>query len=172
MSKREKWAITGCLFVLATLLADRLVIGPVHDQMQLLEIRVHDEETAVKKSLHVLLRKEHILAEIKEFAGFAVEGKSSEEELTIFLKDIETLASQASVSLLYVKPGVAKAEGSVRKYAASLECEGQMEEIIDFFYRIESSPHLLKIVKYTLEPKSKESTIVRCTMTVARAVLP
>ncbi len=173
LTKRDKIALGIAAAVILVVMIDQLIVGRVYHQMRQLDTHTRDQETAIKKSLHVLLRKDQISAEIKQYANYSVKAKSTEEEMTVFLKDLETLAGQASVSLLYVKPGASKPakESETRKYIATLECEGRMEEIVGFFYRIETFPGFLKIEKYAIEPKNKEATVARCGMTVSKTIL-
>ena len=172
LSKREKAILGGTMLVVGFLLTDKLIIGPTLRDMMSLDQRIRDEETAIKKSLHVLLRKDQIITEGKQFASFSVDAKqNSEEEMTALLKEIEAIADQASVSLLYVRPGNIKEDSGIRKFYATLECEAEMEQIAGFLHRIENSTKLLQADKYELQPKSKESGISRCSMTVVKTVL-
>lgn len=171
LSKRER-LILHVVFIVAGLLAmDRLVIGPVFQKMMALDRQIRDEETSIKKSLHVLLRKQQIASESKQFVVFSVDSKNPEQEMTALLKEIENIANRSSVNLLYEKPGNTKEDGKVRKYFATLECEAQMEEIASFFHNIENSTKLLQIEKYSIQPKSKESSIAHCSATISRTIL-
>jgi len=170
-SKREKWIFYGTMFVLTALFADHLVIGPVAHKMFMLDRQVKDEEAAIKKSMHVLLQKTRITSEGKEFMAYSVEAKNPEEEMTALLKEIERLADRAAVSLLYVKPASGKEESGVKKYFAGLECEAEMEAIANFFHSVESSTSLLKVEKYEIQPKNRESSIARCAVSISKTVL-
>ena len=170
-SKRERLVLGLTFLVVMILLVDRLIVEPVFSKARLIDNQIRDEETAIKKSLHVLLRKDQISKESKEYEAFSVEAKNSEEEMTALLKEIEVIANKSSVSLLYVKPGTTEENGGIKKYSASLECEAQMPEIASFFLSVESSLKLLQIEKYEIQPKNKESSIARCTVTISRTVL-
>ena len=171
LSKRERLILIFTSLVLAALLVDRLVLTPARDQMKLLDTKILDEEKAIKKSLRVLLRKDQVASDVKRYAVFSIDVKKPEEQMTSLLKEIENIADKASVSLLYVKPGSEKEGGDANKYLANLECEGQMEQIITFFYRIENSVGLLGIEKYDIQPKSKDSGTVHCVMTISKMAL-
>jgi len=71
MSKREKWILYGTTLVLMGLFLDRLVMQPIIGKLASLDRQIRDEETAIKKSLHILVQKNRILAESKEFASEA-----------------------------------------------------------------------------------------------------
>jgi Tfp pilus assembly protein PilO len=170
-TKRERAILLGASALILVLFVDRLILGPVVRKVAALESQIRDEETAVKKSMLVLVQKEKIIKEGKEFMSFSVEASNPEEEMTTLLKEIEKIAESAGVTLSYVKPGTLKEEKGIKKYIANLECESQMEPIAAFFHSIESSNRLLKVEKFEIQPKNRESSIARCVMTVSRTVL-
>ena len=171
-SKREKIIFWATITVIGFLSLDRLALGPAVSKVGQLDTQIHQEESAIRKAMSVLLRKEQIDRENKQFEVFSVEAQNPEEEMVGFLKDLENIASQSSVNLSYVKPGnTEEAKNGTRKYFASLECEAQMEQIAGFFHSVESSTKLLKIEKYEIQPKSKDSSLARCTTTVSKTVL-
>jgi Tfp pilus assembly protein PilO len=171
LSKREKTILFGTALVLGGLFLDRLVMHPIAEKLETIDRSIREEEAAVKRSLHILVQKNRILAESKEFGEFSVEAQDPEQEMTALLKEIESLADRASVSLIYVKPANTAEEKGMKKYLASLECESQMEQVAAFFHSVESSPKLLKIEKFDIQPKSRESSIARCSITISKTVL-
>lgn len=170
-SKREKMILWGTALAMGILFSDRLVLAPALDKIASMDDRIHNEESAIRQSLMVLVQKDRISAEGKEFIAYSVEGKDPEKQMTALLKEIESLADHASVSLLYVKPANIKDEKETKKYLATLECEAEMEGVANFFYSIESSNKLLKIEKFQIQPKTQGSSIAHCTVTVSRTVL-
>jgi len=171
LSKREKTIFYGTMAALLFLFIDRLVIEPIHDKVSSIDRQIKDEETAIRKSLHVLIQKNRIAGDNRDFMAYSVEGKNPEEEMTSLLKEIESLADKASVSLIYVKPANVEKDRDVTKHMATLECESQMEQIAGFFHSIESSTKLLKIEKFEIQPKNRESSIARCSLTISKTVV-
>ena len=47
-----------------------------------------------------------------------------------------------------------------------------MEQLVDFMYNIENSDKLLMIEKYQISPKSKESSVAKCAMSISKIVIP
>ena len=121
--------------------------------------------------MRLLSQKERMLEEIERYKAYSVEVKSPEEETGALLKHIEELANQSSVNLLYAKPAGSKPDEAVKKFIVTLECEGQMAQMINFFYQIENSTLLLKIDKFTLQPASNGSSVVKCAATISRTIL-
>ena len=119
----------------------------------------------------MLLHKETIIEESQKYAAYFAASKKSEEEMVDLLKEVEAVANKSGVNLIYVKPGTAKEEKRVKKYYAILECEASMDQVATFFHDIEGSTKLLKIEKFQIQPKSKDSSVARCSVTAYKTVL-
>lgn len=172
LSKRERLIlyVTACIILL--MLLDRLVIYPIFSRMNELSREIKKKELDIRKNLRILAHKDSILEERKRYASFLTSSNSEEEEMTSLLKEIEELASTTSINLVDMKPGGLKKEGSSERYIINLNCEADMEKIVEFMYNIENSKKLLSIEKYKINPKSKDSEIAKCSMTIFKIVMP
>ena len=171
MSKRERWICYVTVAVIGALMLDQLVVGPVFDKMVFLENEIQSQKAAIQKSMHVLLRKDQIVAEGKQLAPYLVDSNLPEEkEMTSLLKEMENMAKQATVNVNYVKPGTIEQQAGVKRYSASMECEAEMPEIVSLLYAIENSKKLFLVEKYEIQPKNKDSAIARCTLTVSKSI--
>ena len=158
-------ALVGFVFV------DRVIVLPVSTMLMDLNTSLSEQEASIKKSLNVLLHKEGIIAESREYASYSVEAKNPEEEMVGLLKEVESLAERSSVSLIFVKPANVKDEKGVKRYYCTLEFEAPMEQVATFFHAVESSTKLLKVEKYQIQPKGKESSTARCAVAIYKTVL-
>jgi Tfp pilus assembly protein PilO len=171
-SKREKMILLGTVTAILLVATDRFVVTPVTTSLAKTQQQITDEQTAVRNSLFLLLKKQDISAESREANRYVTAPNSPDEEMTGLLREIEAMAEQASLNLMYVKPASTReGEGGVKKYLANMECEAEMEQIVTFFYSIGSSSKLIKIEKYEIQPKSKESSVARCVITISKTVL-
>ena len=168
LSKREKFVLYTAVFIISLVFLDRLIIGPIFHRISSLEDEIRDKESNIKKNMRILSQKDKIIAESAKYASFFKESKSEGEEITVTLKEVENLASKNSVYLIDMKPAGIKKTGSYRKYEVNLSCEAQMEQLAQFMYDIENSPALLTIEKYEIGPKSKESSVARCSMSISK----
>lgn len=173
LSRRERAVFYATAAVLALLFGDRLVLGPVVDRTLALEREIQEREASIRKSMHVVRRKAEILADGKKLVDYAADASENPEKLmTGLLKELETIANRSTVSLIYVRPGTTVTEQGMTRLLANLECEAEMPEVAMFFHHIESSNKLLRIEKYEIQPKSKETSVARCVMTVSKTVIP
>jgi Tfp pilus assembly protein PilO len=171
LSKSERRIFAVTALFLGFVFIDRVIVMPITTTLTGLSANVREQESSIRKSMAVLQHKETILAESKEYMAYSVEAKNPEEEMVGLLKEVESVAERSGVSLIYVKPGTVKEEKGIKKYYANLECEAPMEQVAAFFHDIESSNALIKIEKYQIQPKSKESSTARSTISVYKTVL-
>lgn len=172
LSKRERLILYGTALFLGILFTDRLVLAPIVGKLSRIEDEIKSQEASIKKSLHVLLRKEQIVAEGKELEKYTTSsGLPDDKEMTVLLKELESMAQKAAVSVVYVKPGAIETEHGMKRFLASLECEAEMREVTQFFHSLESSPKLLQIERYEIQQKNKESSTARCTMVVSKTII-
>ena len=171
LSKREKLIFYGAAFFISLTVLDRLIVSPVSQKIKLLDTQIKEKEDTIKNNIELLARKDRIIAESKKYSSFLNSAQSQEELVTSVLKEIESLANKSSVYLIDIKPAGFKDSGTVREYAVSLNCEAQMEQLVEFMYTIENSNQLLAIDKYQLSPKAKESSLARCSMTVSKITM-
>ena len=172
LSKRERFILYGTVCIVLLLVLDRLVIYPIFSKMDELNKEIKKKEVDIRKNLRILAHKDSILEERKRYASFLTSSKSEEEEMTSLLKEIEGLANNSSIDLVDMKPAGLQKEGSSERYVINLNCEADMENIVDFMYSIENSEKLLSIEKYKISPKSKDSEIAKCSITIFKIVMP
>ncbi|MFA5147385.1 MAG: type 4a pilus biogenesis protein PilO [Candidatus Omnitrophota bacterium] len=168
MSKREKTILYAAAFFISLTLLDRMMISPIFNRISSLESEIKEKESNIKKSMRILSQKDKIMSESESYGSVFSQANSEEEEMTSILKEIENLASKSSVYLIDMKPGGAKSAGSAKKYIINLSCEAQIEQLTQFMYDIENSSKLLTIEKYQIGPKSKESSVARCSMSISK----
>jgi len=170
LSKKEKKLFYAAVIFISLALFDFLIISPVFSRMNSLDKEISDKISGIKKYSHILSQKDRIAAERDKYNSFLTSIKSEDEEITFLLKEIENMADKNSVYLVDMKPVESRGEGQQNKYLVSLNCESQMEQLVSFMYSIENSARLLTIDKYEISPKSKESSIVKCSMTISKIV--
>jgi len=156
---------------LALIILNQLIVRPVYTKMAQLDKDIRNKQLEIKKSMKILGMKDAILSESAKYAPFLHNIEFGEQEVSSLLKQIENLANNSSVSLIDVKPQGMKELGKVRVYVVALVSEAQMEALFDFMYSIENSNELLSIVRYQITPKSQESSMVSCTMTVYKILM-
>ena len=172
LSRREKAVFYAAAAVITLLLLEKLIISPISSNLRSLDEEISRQESQNKSDTRIVARKSRIHSDAETYGAFVSAPPSEEEATTMLLKEIEGLADASKVNLIDVKPAGVKTEEVAKKYMVTLTCEGKMEQITNFLYAIESSNKLLKVERYQISPKSKETTAAQVSMTVSQAVLP
>ena len=172
LSKREKTVFYAALAIVFVMFLDRALIHPVSSKISALNKEIKERKILITQDLRVLAQKNRILSEVAQYTLFIGKAKTEEEQVTLILKEIENAATKSSAYLVDMKPSGQKTLGSIKKYLVTVNCEAQMQQLIAFMYEIESSNKLLTVEKYQIAQKSKESGIAKCTMTIAKIVMP
>lgn len=172
LSKRERNILYATVTIVSLVIFERLIVHPIFFKMALLDKAVKDSEANVKKNMRIMAQKESILSEGARYASFASSEESEEEGMTSTLKEVENIAGKSSVYLIDMKPVGVKNIGPTKKFTVNLNCEGLMEQISGFMFNIENSDKILTIEKYQINPKSKESSVAKCAITVSKIIIP
>jgi cell division protein FtsL len=171
LNKKEKVIFYAAVFTVALLIFDRAIISPVFYKIRSLNKEIRDKQSDIKKNLRILSQKDRILAQGTKYGSFLGNSQiTDDEQVTLLLKELESLASKSSVYLVDMKPSGIKESGSSKKILINLNCEAQMEQLVDFMYNIENSSSLISIEKYQITPKTKESSVAKCSISVYKVV--
>ena len=171
LSKKEKIVFYIAIFVVSLLILDRAIISPIFSKIRSLNKEIQDKQTTIKKNLRILSQKDRILQESSKYSSFLGQTKlGDDEQVTLVLKELESLANKSSVYLVDMKPAGIKESGSSKRIMVNLNCEAQMEQLVDFMYNMENSESLISIEKYQITPKAKESSVAKCSISVYKVV--
>ncbi len=172
LTKKEKTILYVACGVVFLMFFDRFIAYPVYSKINSLNNEIREKESAITRDLRIYGMKDRILNEAKKYESFLGKAQTEEEEVTILLKEIETIASKSSLYIVEMKPsGIKEDKDKTKRFVVNLTCEGQMEQIMGFMYNIENSGMLLSIEKYQISPKSKESSVAQASMIISKVVI-
>lgn len=179
LSKRGKVVFYAVLIAVCFLMLDRLMRRPILTKMRDLDKEIVETEASIKKALGIVAQEEALLERAVMYARYLKEVGSDEQEKLSLQNYIEILASKCSVDVAvgevkaHLKPA-AEGEGGpgLKTYVVKLTGKGEMEELVSFFYDIETSKeNLLKIETFSMTPEKKDPNIIMCTMEITRHVI-
>ncbi len=172
-SRREKLIFFGALIFVSFALTDRLIIRTFFSILSGQDKQIRDKETRIKASLRVMAQKDRIELQHTNYKSYLGSAKTENEEFTSILKVLDSLAPvQPGFNLVDMKPVGVKESAASKKYLVALNCEGTMEKLTEFMYNIETATKLLAVDKYEITPKSKDTNLAKCSMTISNLVLP
>lgn len=174
LAPREKRIFQGALACLIVLIVDMMVITPILDSYSAMEERIAASERTLVRNLVNIERKESVESEYEKYRPFVRPGVSDEEENANLLSGMEEIARANQVVLVDMKPQDAKAHQYHKAFAADLDAEADMPNLISFLHAIGESPQLMKVTHVRISPKDikdPKSTAIKARITVNKAVL-
>ncbi|MBN1870246.1 MAG: hypothetical protein JW847_06715 [Candidatus Omnitrophica bacterium] len=172
LSKRERTIFYITAIVAGLVLLDRLILAPILSKIHELNETITLQEQAIEQSLLVVMQEDRVKEESKLYAPYLSKPEGEEKEVTAFLKEIENIAKQSSVYLVDIKPAGKDVDGVATRHYAKLNYEAQMEQVFNFFHSITSAGQLLKIESYDIRPKTEGGSIVTCSVSVSKTIIP
>ena len=172
LSSREKKILSVAFCILVLSIFDMLMIKPILFKLEAIKQERIKEEALINKDLRLLANKGRIEQENEAYNQYYLEQLPSEKEIiSLFLKNLQALATRANITLNKIVPTETKEEKTHRTYFAELETFGDLSDVITFIHLVETSPELLKVVKFNLGIKKADSDEVKSTMTISKMVI-
>ncbi|MDD5255518.1 MAG: hypothetical protein PHR11_05655 [Candidatus Omnitrophica bacterium] len=173
LSKRERTIFYFTALTVLLFLMVNFVVYPVYSKISSQHKEIKEKESRIRTNLRIVSQKEKIASEGKRFQSFLRKPKTDEEGMIALLKTVENTANKCSLYVIDMKPaGVKEDKDKTKRYMVTLTGEGQMDQIVDFLYNVESSEELLVVDKYQISPKSRESSVAECSITISKVVIP
>lgn len=165
------------LFIVAVIcvsiaLMDRLMLGPFWSQMSYMEAEGKAKKENILRNKRILSFQAQIVDEYLKYSTYLDTGEMTQEQIiAALLKKIETLAAQQTVTITNIRPGDLEEKPIYRVYKTSIDCEGQLSNVLAFINLLEQSDFLFQVERYTMGPKSKGSDIIKCGLDIARVLI-
>ncbi len=170
-SSKEKIGIVLAVIVLLVAALDRLVVNPLHDLFQQLDMDIKVAEIELGRDLRNVGQKDTIAAEYQNYIQYVQKIGSDEEETAKMLGVIEGLAQKSAVALVEIKPQPVDVKRSPKTYAVEIEATGEMFSIVSLLYGLNTSDQLLRPEKVEIKIPAKDSTVCRVSIRVTRMVI-
>jgi Tfp pilus assembly protein PilO len=171
LSTKEKIGLGLAIAVALLALFDRVMIGPLNARFHQLNQEIRLAELDLCRDLRNLDAKDAITKEFQDYAKYAKQMGSDEEEMARFLREIENLAHKSSVNLLDVKPQMPKSKDLQKQFIVEVEAEGDLPAIVMFLHQLNTSECLLRAEKITLKLIQKEKSLLRASILVTKMVI-
>jgi hypothetical protein len=170
LNKREKLVFYCTAGVVALVLLDRIIVGPIFSKIRLLDERIKIERELIRKNARIVAEKDRIAHAVQAVSAYSRTAKTQEEEIAFLLGEVEKLARKASLYIGDMKPMGVQEDAVSRKYSVDLNCEAQMDQVVNFMYDIENAPMLFLVESFNVSPKSKDSSIAKVNMRISNVI--
>ncbi len=172
LSAKEKIGLGLGIAISLIALLDRVVVGPLSATVRQLNQEILIAELDLCRDLRNLDEKEAITKEFQDYAKYVKQMGSDEEDMAMFLREIENLAHKSSINLLDVKPQMPQAKDLHKQFTVNAEAEGDMPALIMFLHQLNTSDCLLRSEKISLKLSQEENSLLRASILVTKIVIP
>ena len=114
------------------------ILGPLVEKINRIQKGIKVAELEVKEGLRVQIQKKEIMEEYKKYEPYLKNaGISVRERTGNFLKELERTSQEANLSVNSLTPSEITEDSQKIVYGADFKSEGDMEEILFFFSKIQ-----------------------------------
>ena len=172
LSKRERIIFYATVAVIGLVFLDRFILTPILVKIAELSDTIQIKENEIQQSFLIMSQEGRVKKEEKLYHSYLSEITSEEKDITSFLREVEGVAKESAVYLVDVKPSNKLEDKTSKQYFVRLNFEAQMEQVMNFFYHISTFEELIKIQDFQIKPKTEGSTIISCTMSLSKTIIP
>lgn len=149
-----------------------VMFNPFIKEAKRIEERISIQKNMIRTILKFISRKDIILQDNQLYSDFFLRGVHKEEELIAdFLKKIERIGKSNNIAFTNIHPVEKEEYEGYFQYSLTFECEGKLEDLIKFFYSIESLKSAIRIVSFQIAPKNRSENTVKCTGEVVKIIV-
>ena len=172
LSKKEKLGLFAAVAAVSLVLFDRVLISPINDKFRRINGDINVAEKQLGRDLRNLNQKDDIAKEFRKYSQYVKKTSSDDEEVAKILAEVESLARKSQVTLADIKPQAPKQSDFYKIYTIDVEAEGVIEAITSFLRELSGSKLLLRAARTRLNPKDKESSAIKASISVTRVLMP
>ena len=172
LSEKEKKMLYITVGIVAVMLFDRLILGPMQKESKNIEERIKTDTMQIRKSSLVLQYRDKVKKESDDYSIFYTEkGLSSEKLIGSFLSEVEEFAKGAKIILTNINPVSVEEKTGYSQYSLTIECSGSMSNIVAFIYAVDNSKKPIRVISYSISPKDRDNYEVKCILTIIKAII-
>ncbi len=167
LSAKEKRWLLATVSVACVAAAYVWVLEPLMSHASGTGQKLESKKTAFQKSLKNMALYESGNAEYARLAE-RLPGMSGKEDITGSLGDLEKIAGESSVSIASIKPQTFEEEDGSKRVLFEISASADAPSFARFLYRLETSPQLLRVKRFSVMPGTQSSGGLQCTLLVSQ----
>ncbi|MBU2540441.1 MAG: type 4a pilus biogenesis protein PilO [Candidatus Omnitrophica bacterium] len=171
LSKREKNIFYFTILIIAFSLIFKFILLPLFNLNQRLTQEVKAKEIELVRARR-LSKGGSVQSQYDAFIAAIKMGESQDLEMARLLSEIESIAKEAGVNILNLRPHEIEDKRFYKRFLIELKSEGTSQQILRFIFSLESSQLLLRIEKFNLSSRISKGNLLNATLTVSRVAIP
>jgi len=167
--RREKIIAAAVGAAIALFLFQKVFLSHLIERSRGIHNRIRLEEATLASNIDLQKKKDKILSDMEAFKKYFQADKNApdREVVGMFVKELEKIAQESSLSVANLNPQIEPEESANRKtYKADMRVEANFEQLCSFLYKVENSKLMIKVNKLTLSPKDEQASALKVEMSI------
>lgn len=170
LSKRERILLYLAATFISLNLFYKFAIKPLLKKWDLLNQQILNSEIELKRSLKYLNLKDEVENIYLSYIGHIKKSGADEEELTVFLNEVEKVARASGMHIANIRPEPVKDLEFYKKYLLEMNCEATMENYIEFIYNLQKTAQLIRVEKLKLFSQGKANPLLKARLLITKVL--
>lgn len=166
--QREKNILVIAVIISVVYFFYLIVILPLKKKSDSLDKIIHVKQQTLRKNIAVIQKAEGLGREYDPFLEVFHQAGTNEQLMSTFLKKVESLAGEHHLYITEIKPNKIKESEYFNYFSINLSFEGKFDDLIHFFYDVQSRPHLFNVGEMRIfresGPSSPSQVKARCVL--------
>jgi|CXWL01.1.fsa_nt_gi Tfp pilus assembly protein PilO len=172
LNPREKiFAIITVMLVLLFGIVE-LVIKPVKRIESRVDQELLDQNKILRKDINLVNDERQLSNQYEELLKPFIQQGSDEEAMSVLLAQLETLANEAKLRIVEIKPQKGKKADNYKFLSVGLSFQGTLLNIERFLYAVQSSPNDLNVDELILESNVPGQDSLTCRINLSQFLIP
>lgn len=160
LSKREKAIFNIAIVIILLALAYNFLIEPLLVKNQDLNAKIKFARLRLNRYKQLLAQKDYLQSEHSKLPKGLTSSKTEEDKLVSLLSGLESLAKDANIRIVEIRPQNTQLESRRKKdIVINLKTEGMMNGYLKFVYLVENSALILNINSFKLNSKPRSTSL-------------
>lgn len=164
LSKREKTLFYATITIIVLSLSYNYLLKGISAKWGQLNAQILVKEIELKKNVAALRQKDTVKRLYFGYEKYAAKGVSDEEDMALFLNEVEIQARRSGLHIANIKPNPVKEFGFYKKFGLEMNCEMPLEKFIEFVYNLQKSEHLIRVEKVKLVSQGGGNPLLKADM--------
>ena len=166
--KREKILFSLVIGIVLAFFIRKAVFSGFFTRLKNVSGQIKLEEEKLKRGLIIQKEKDKVLKDYEEYSPYLNMETEDREILAKFLKEIEKISQASGVSLVNLNPDSQPGfTTEFKRFKAEVRLDANMEQLLNFLNKIQTSNLLIKVDKLSLAPKDEQSGILKVEVNIS-----
>jgi len=157
--------------VIGVLLSFVIIVNPLSNAWEALNRRVEVVNLQYVRDTKTVNNFDEYVTLFEKYEKISRQDNSDEEELALFLKELEAFASGYQISIDDIKPLPNRKDSNANTFLIRLEMQGTIQDVISYMHEIADSGTLIRIENLTIQTVSRRNNILNAKITLSKTFL-